>query len=68
MFQSLALKGLLLFVIANLVKAEVFVDDDIEAVIIQGKPFFSFNCKLKILIISFQHRFSHFLTLEMSYL
>ena len=42
MFQSLALKGLLLFVIANLVKAEVFVDDDIEAVIIQGKPFFFF--------------------------
>ena len=40
MFQSLALRGLLLFVIANLVKAEVFVDDDIEAVIIQGNPFF----------------------------
>merc|ERR1712223_982012 len=36
MFQSLALRGLLLFVIANLVKAEVFVDDDIDAVIIQA--------------------------------
>ena len=42
MFQSLALRGLFLFVIANLVKAEVIVDDDIEAVIIQGNPFFSF--------------------------
>ena len=39
MFQSLALRGLLLLVIAILVKADVFVDDDIEAVIIQGKPF-----------------------------
>jgi len=36
MFQSLALRGLILFVIANLVKAEVFVDDDIDAVIIQA--------------------------------
>ena len=43
MFQSLALRGLLLFVIANLVKAEVFVDDDIEAVIIQGNPFFDIS-------------------------
>ena len=39
MFQSRALRGfLLLFVItSSLVKAEVFIDDDTEAVIIQGK-------------------------------
>ena len=39
MFQSRALRGcFLLFVItSSLVKAEVFVDDDVKAVIIQGK-------------------------------
>ena len=46
MFQSLALRGLILFVIANLVKAEVFVDDDIDAVIIQGNPFFILNLRI----------------------
>ena len=38
MFQRYALRGLLLFVVTScLVKAEVLVDDDIEAVVIQGK-------------------------------
>ena len=37
MFQSHALRGLLLLTITgSLVKAEVFVDDDVEAVVIQG--------------------------------
>jgi len=37
MLQSRALRGLLLFVVTfSLVKAEVFVDDDIEAVVIQA--------------------------------
>ena len=70
MFQSLALRGLLLFVIANLVKAEVFVDDDIEAVIIQGNPFFlCFRSQLFItiwtrFILNFSSIYYHYTILK----
>ena len=38
MFQSNALRGLLLFTLTtSIVKAEIIIDDEIEAVIIQGK-------------------------------
>ena len=38
MFQSNALWGLLLFTLTtSIVKAEIIIDDEIEAVIIQGK-------------------------------
>ena len=38
MFQNNALWGLLLFTLAtSIVKAEIIIDDDIQAVIIQGK-------------------------------
>ena len=47
MFQSHALRGLLLFTVyylASSVKAEVFVDDDIQAVVIQGKTSITIFC------------------------
>ena len=51
MLQSHALRGLLLILVVAscAVKAEVFVDDDIQAVVIEGNIYFAqFLCSLII--------------------